>query len=214
MTSDEIKLNVWNFLRSKGLPEKSVAAVMGNIYGESEFNPDLVEVGTGIGFGLCQWSYSRRTQLETYGTDLAHQEEFLWSELTGENLNVTGASYQWINQNGYLTHDEFMSASGSIEDLTAAFCFCWERPDAALAHLDTRQTMALQYYTTYTGIIPSSGKYKLKNNYLYPYANIFLSRKFTSSRKQFELIRVVGDMAVIKDGEILRNVPKKNLIKC
>jgi hypothetical protein len=86
MTYQEI---TWNFLRSKGLNEKSTSAVMGNIQAESGFDPSVIESSTGIGFGLCQWSYGRRTQLEAYGTDFNHQLEFLWSELTGQNLDVT-----------------------------------------------------------------------------------------------------------------------------
>lgn len=222
MTSDEIKQAVWNFLRSKGLGELSTAAVMGNIYQESRFDPNLVEYGSGVGFGLCQWSYSRRTQLEAYGTDLTHQELFLWSELTGQDTNTTGASYQWIEKDGYLTHTQFMNSDGDINTLTAAFCFCWERPAADQAMLSTRQQQAALYYSTYKSTEPppppppppvGTGDYKLKNNYLYPYIGIFLSRKFTSKNKKFTLVKTYGDIAVIKDGETTRKVPKKNLIK-
>ena len=55
-----VEETVWKFLRGKGLPEKSCAAVMGNIEAESEFNEKLIEQGNGIGFGLCQWSYESR----------------------------------------------------------------------------------------------------------------------------------------------------------
>lgn len=155
----------WNFLRSKGLNEKSCSAIMGNIQQESGFNPDIVEGGTGIGYGLCQWSYGRRTQLEAYGTDIEHQLEFLWSELTGENTDITGASYQWINKTGYLSHDDFMSGNGSIEDLTASFCFCWERPAVESANLSYRQSSAIDYYNQFAGSPINTGNIKL----IYPY---------------------------------------------
>lgn len=44
-----IEQTVWNFLRGKGLPERSVAAVMGNIYAESGFNENAIEKGSGVG---------------------------------------------------------------------------------------------------------------------------------------------------------------------
>ena len=60
----KVEETVWKFLRGKGLPVKSCAAVMGNIEAESVCNEKLIEQGNGIGLGLCQWSYERRTKLE------------------------------------------------------------------------------------------------------------------------------------------------------
>lgn len=143
-----IEETVWTFFIHKGLGEKSVAAIMGNIEAESEFNENLIEVGSGVGFGLIQWSYERRTQLENYGTDLNHQLEFLWAEFTGDTGN-TGAEYNWKNKNGYLNHDEFMKGNSAIEDLTSSFCFCFERP--GIPHLSRRQQSALKYYNQFSG---------------------------------------------------------------
>lgn len=145
-----IEQTVWNFLKEKGLPERSIAAVMGNIYAESGFNENAIEKGSGVGFGLCQWSYERRKQLERYGTTISHQMNFLWAELSG-NIGNTGASFQWINKSKYLSHNEFMSGSGNIADLTAAMCFCWERPLESSAHLDRRQKKAQEYFEQFTG---------------------------------------------------------------
>jgi hypothetical protein len=114
---------------------------------------------------LCQWSFGRRTQLESYGTDFEHQLNFLWSELTGEDLNITGADYQWINKTGYINHNDFMLGNGTIEDLTSAFCFSWERPAGETAHLTERQNSAKDYYIQFTGSNPSSGNCKLIHPY-------------------------------------------------
>lgn len=151
-----VEETVWKFLRGKGLPEKSCAAVMGNIEAESEFNESLIEAGNGIGFGLCQWSYERRTKLERYGKDINHQLNFLWAELTGETGD-TGASLEWIDKGGYLTRSKFIAGEGSVEDLTAAMCFCWERPNAAVAHLERRQSSANKYLQQFTGVAGSAG---------------------------------------------------------
>jgi hypothetical protein len=186
----------WNFLRSKGLNEKSTSAIMGNIQGESGFNPDIVEYGNGIGFGLCQWSFGRRTQLEAYGTTITHQLEFLWSELTGENTEITGANFQWINKSGYLNHSDFMEGNGSIEDLTSAFCFSWERPAVETAHLDYRQQWANTYYTEFTGTIPTPiGNYvKLIHPFWFG-SNV----KISYIENKFELITNHGNVLTIKN---------------
>lgn len=158
MTKTEIQQYFYDFMRDKGLPHITVCAIMGNITGESGWNPDAIEVGNNIGFGLCQWSFGRRDQLEAYGTSLHHQCEFLWSELTGQNTSVTGASYQWIanpadsvdNGEGFsFSNSDFLSGNGSINQLTKAFCYCWERPAYATNHLEsTRIPSASQFYLT------------------------------------------------------------------
>jgi len=169
MTSAEIQQYVYDFLYDKGLPHISICALMGNITGESSWNVDAIENGSGVGFGLCQWSYSRRTQLEAYGTDLEHQCEFLWSELTGENTDVTGAEPQWIanpadsvdNGEGFsFTLDDFLIGNGTLSVLTKAFCYCWERPAYETNHLtSTRIPSAESFFESmsYNGSGGSGG---------------------------------------------------------
>lgn len=191
MTYQEI---TWNFLIGKSLNEKSIAAIMGNIQMESGFNPDIIESSTGIGFGLCQWSFGRRTQLEAYGTDINKQLEFLWSELSGENRFITGADFQWINKIGYLNHDDFMIGNGSIDDLTSAFCFCWERPAIETAHLAERQEYANIYYTQFSGTVIIGSYVKL----IYPFwfaSNI----KISYLENRFILINNHGNVVRIKN---------------
>ena len=146
MTAAEIQQFVYNFLYDKGLPHISICALMGNITAESKWNPDAIETGSGVGFGLCQWSYERRDQLEAYGTTLFLQCEFLWSELTGQNTDTTGADYQWIanphdsvdNGEGFqYSNEDFINGIGDLHTLTKAFCYCWERPDFETNHLET-----------------------------------------------------------------------------
>lgn len=170
MTIAEIKQFVYDFLYDKGLPHISICAVMGNIQAESGFDPNIVEVGNSIGFGLCQWSFGRRDQLEAYGTSLQHQCEFLWSELTGQNTTTTGADFQWISNpadsvdNGegfYCSNETFIQGQGTLAFLTTAFCYCWERPAYATNHLSTtRIPSATDYYNSMSyngsggGVIP------------------------------------------------------------
>lgn len=155
MTQAEIQQYFYDFMHDKGLPHDTICAIMGNITGESSWNPDAIENGNSIGFGLCQWSFSRREQLEAYGTTLQHQCEFLWSELTGQNINITGADYQWIanpsdsvdNGEGFtFTNADFLQGVGSLEKLTKAFCYCWERPAYATNHLDSIRIPSAQSF--------------------------------------------------------------------
>ena len=146
MTQAEIKQFDYDFLYDKALPHFSICAVMGNITAESSWDVDAIENGNNIGFGLCHWSFGRRDQLEAYGTTLQHQCEFLWSELSGQNRNVTGADFQWFpnpadsvdNGEGfYFSNEDFLNGNGDIETLTKAFCYCWERPAYATNHLQS-----------------------------------------------------------------------------
>lgn len=149
-----IEDKVWCTLISKGYSPEAVAAVMGNIYAESRFDPSIIEVGSGAGFGLCQWTGSRRAQLEGYAaakgvspSDINTQIEFLVAELTPGGGARGYAKYQLLDGNGY-TPNDWKNAT-TVEEATKAFCFTFERPDPTVAHVDTRVTKAKEYYETY-----------------------------------------------------------------
>lgn len=179
MTTAEIQQYVYDFLYEKEMPHITICAVMGNITAESRWDVDAIEHGNSIGFGLCQWSFGRREQLEAYGTSLEHQCEFLWSELTGQNTDSTGADFQWIanpadsvdNGEGFsCSITDFLAGNESIEFLTKAFCYCWERPAYATNHLeDVRIPSAKEFYDTmsYKGLGRPKEKKKGFNFVLY-----------------------------------------------
>jgi cell wall-associated NlpC family hydrolase len=147
-----VQEQVWSYLRNKGLPEKSCAAVMGNIKRESDFQLNLVEEGNRIGYGLFQWSYERRTALEAYGIDFQHQMDFFWAELTGINVSNLGTEKQWISKTN-ISLDDFMKGNGSVDDLTIAFCKSWER--AGVEALSERTQSANTYFSQFTGTMPT-----------------------------------------------------------
>ena len=85
----KVAKQIGNFLVAKGLSVAQTAGVLGNIQAESGFRPGAIEGGTGIGFGIVQWSYGRRTALEDAArekgvspADLCFQLEYLYQELT------------------------------------------------------------------------------------------------------------------------------------
>jgi N-acetylmuramoyl-L-alanine amidase len=88
-TQDKNAAKVWNYLTGKGLTTQQAAGFLGNMEAESGINPGTQEYGTGIGYGLVQWSYERRTNLENFAkkqgkpvSDIDVQLDFLWKELT------------------------------------------------------------------------------------------------------------------------------------
>lgn len=112
---------VWNFMRDKGLTNEQTAGVMGNIQAESGFDPDIVEGGSGIGYGIVQWSFDRRKRLEAAAavakvpvSDLGFQLEYLYQELTARPTNL--ARYRQFNNEW-----DMMKGQSTIEDALIAF---------------------------------------------------------------------------------------------
>lgn len=176
MTAKEVQQYLYNFLYEKKIPHKTICAIMGNIQGENgAWDIAGVEVGGYGGFGLCQWTFGRKTQLFNYGTDLKHQCMFLYSEITGKKQDVTGADSQWIsnpadsvypNQSYSYSLSKFLKGDDDVDDLTTAFCYCFERPAYATNHLkDTRIPYAEKFDNdfSYTGNRASAKNYD-KNN--------------------------------------------------
>lgn len=179
MTDREIQKYFYSFFSNPSntndikLPKITICAIMGNISKESSWRPEAIEAGTGIGFGLCQWSFGRRALVEAYmnknlegstSSDITEikvksQCEFLWSELSGYNTTLTGASNQWYpnpadsvdgGTDFYCSIEDFLTGNGDIEFLTAAFCYCWERPAYSTNHLfgekDSRVSYAKKFF--------------------------------------------------------------------
>jgi len=144
------------YLLDKGLDPLHVAAIMGNIEAESSFNPGLIEewhIDAGDGFGLCQWSFGRRKQLEQYtlskgmpANDINIQLDFLWAELTGTGDATSFTSIQY-NHSGFL-------AINNLEDAVYYYGRNFERMNEAYAHWDRRISSAQRYYSA---LIDTSG---------------------------------------------------------
>lgn len=151
-----IEEKVWFALRAEGYSKEAVAGVMGNIYAESGFNPSVVEKGSGIGFGLCQWSFGRRTQLEAYAqskgvepSDVDTQIEFLLTEINRGVGPAQGyAKNQIITYKGY-TRVMWENAS-TPEDAATAFCWTFERP--GIPNMSRRTEKAREYYEMYGNV--------------------------------------------------------------
>jgi hypothetical protein len=83
----ENKEIIENYLRDKGLNDKAIAGVMGNIQQESNFSTTATNSRSGA-YGLFQWLGSRKRGLENYAKvtgrskdDINTQLDYFWNEL-------------------------------------------------------------------------------------------------------------------------------------
>lgn len=101
-TAEGNAMATWSYYKSKGLSDYAVAGIMGNMEKESGFNPAAIE-SNGEGYGLIQWSFTRKANLLKEATlkgvswtDLSFQLEYLWNEALvqtsyyGQRLNNAG----------------------------------------------------------------------------------------------------------------------------
>lgn len=147
-TSPDISLNdkapvamqIMDYFIEKGLTKEQAAGIVGNLHRESGLDPGIEEKGNGIGYGLAQWSFGRRDNLEAYAreqgkpvSDLKLQLDFLWKE-----LNTTeSATLQAFKANPNMSASE------------AANVFEQKFERAGVVALGERQGAANQYLAMY-----------------------------------------------------------------
>lgn len=165
---DATERAVATYLLAHGLDEVHVAAIMGNMSGESgggativadriqaggggpyDTNANLKSLGTqsGIGAGICQWDGGRRWALASYAdsvgrpwTDLQVQLDFFWSH------DEWGRGWG----RGENTEAAFMATS-DLAAATRIFLRGWER--AGVEHLDVRLAAARRYRAALGGAV-------------------------------------------------------------
>ena len=130
---------VWDYLLDAGYSKVQAAGIIGNMWQESGVNPSRHE-SNGIGFGLVQWSFGRRQQLEAYAaskgksaSDIYVQLEFLVKELK------EGKQF-------YGTYAEQFANPYSVDQATEAFCWGFERPHKNYANMANRKAKAWEAY--------------------------------------------------------------------
>lgn len=167
LTLNEVENQVVSFFREKGLDDVHIAAIMGNMYAESEMNPKKIE-SNGKGHGICQWTGGRWDNLYAYcirmggasgvadWTNLNTQLEFFWNEDIYNKENWSGS---YDVSGGYEnpspppgTHvsgskSGFESAT-TVEEATKQFCYGWER--AGFPRINNRISKAKEYYEAIT----------------------------------------------------------------
>lgn len=104
-----------------------ISAICGNAWKESQINPGLEE-SNGVGYGLFQWSYERRTAFESwmvqngYAVDDPNgQVQYLMVENFWSTQRAQELGYPFASLTEFLE-----STSTDIEMLTRAWEDCWE----------------------------------------------------------------------------------------
>lgn len=131
---------VWNYMKACGFTDVQAAAMMGNIWRESRFESGALE-GNGVGLGICQWSWTRRTEYENYAASIGKNPLDLEAQL--EYMVKTLVPEQFLPQKYY---NEWKN--GDIDTATKAIQHGWLRPPVDVSD---RQRMARYYYDLYAG---------------------------------------------------------------
>ena len=128
---EDVGEHIWNYLSSKGLGSLAIAGIMGNMQQESGFNPKVMEGGgesdevnldSDGGYGLCQWSFSRKKDLANFAQsqgkssgDLETQLDFMLSELSrGDTISKMDNAGS-AGQAAYIFHSDFERSNDGPE---------------------------------------------------------------------------------------------------
>ena len=144
---------VWKFFRDNGLTREQTAGIMGNAQAESHFDFGVEEklkpgeTRTAKGFGVLQWTWGRRTALETTAqqqgkevTSKRFQLEYAYREMHIRKPHLDKYSHfpnEW----------EMMRAQTTVEGAVLAFHEEFERSEnSPAAVLRVRLPLALAFY--------------------------------------------------------------------
>ena len=152
-------------MNEKGLDALHAAAIMGNIVGESNFDPDCCEngdesardVGTYLGYGICQWT----TRSEKQGLkDLAQSMGRDWSDIDVQVAYLGAQLDSWDYSDSYVIVEGDDPPAGTrvsgsragfdsatdIADATAQACYGWMNFCPGIPHMSTRVSEAERIY--------------------------------------------------------------------
>lgn len=168
-----VESQVASFLLGKGLDPLHVAAIMGNMFGESGMDPSRSEDG-GTGIGICQWSGGRASALRSFAqsrgtdwTDLATQLDFLWDHDSRRYTGDWNASYTIVDSRvSDIPGDPAVGTvvSGSkagfedasdVDRAVEEFCYGWESP--GVPRIETRKEAARRYLSSLGSLGAVSG---------------------------------------------------------
>ena len=146
---------IWLFLRQHGFSEAAAAGVMGNMFGESRLNPDTAEVGGYGGYGLCQWTFSRKTDLINWCNSNGYDYRTLEGQLNFMIYELELPCYQQ-NLSNYKNLTDVWTAT---DQWLTYYEGCTVRTE--IVHWNDRINAANEYYSQlkdYVGPVTSTGQ--------------------------------------------------------
>lgn len=167
--SEEESLNnagmVYTALSGTDWSDEAIAALCGNMRHESSINPDMYEYGyawsADRGYGLVQWT--PRSKYWDWASARGLDQRSGDSQLARISYEVEN-NIQWIPISRYngMTFTQFRTNSGgwSVEYLTEAFTWSYERPNAQAGEdsMAARKAFALKAYEAGGGTGGGGGK--------------------------------------------------------
>ena len=211
---------VVNFLLKKNWSKKAICAILGNMRHESSVNPNMYEYNydwsADRGFGLVQWT--PRSKYWNWALDNGYSE----SELRDGDAQLDRIDYevsqgiQWISTPNYpLSYGEFRQGDGTLEYLTRAFIWNYERPalEAGESSTPDRIAFAQKCYDTLDFSGSGSGGNTIPDGYQlakFPMDNIDISQgefgDYTHTEPRGEQL-AMDFMARDKDNNWLHEYP-------
>lgn len=168
---------VINYLRTKGINDKTIAGILGNIEAESTIEPHLTERGGGGGYGLVQWTpqsvlinHCSTLNISPY-TDGNIQLECIIKEVLGTPASIN----EWYSTQAFISNYYDSGATSDMigitgqqfinndmgweaDKLAILFMSAYERPalNPLTNHYTQRMSNALKWYNFMGGILPPS----------------------------------------------------------
>lgn len=133
----------YSFLVRKGFTSEGASGLLANINHESGFNPTLIEYETGIGYGICQWSFERRDNVEAW-----LKEKGLDPYKDTDELFLAQLEYA-ITEPGYENIVSRIKYSSDANRAAEIWCREWEVPANVEIQVSRRGLLAEQYYAAY-----------------------------------------------------------------
>lgn len=135
----------YNFLRANGFTAQAACGVMANIWAESGFQITVEEYSGGGGYGLCQWTGGRRTNLVNWCQSNGYTYTTLDGQLNFFLYEFNGGDSTWVA----FANDNCGGTAGfkkltSVETATTFFLRGFER--AGVERLQERLNKANEYY--------------------------------------------------------------------
>lgn len=138
---------IYNFLISYGLNSAAACGILANMYVETggTFDPSIEEYGNRIGYGLCQWSFERRTSLVS------------WCNRNGYDASSTHGQMMYLVHELETSYSSVLSQLKSVSNSAAGayqaasiFCTGFERPANTSSQASYRGRLAQNmFWPTY-----------------------------------------------------------------
>lgn len=150
---EENKKAIWNYFKASGYSDEATAGIMGNIYAESGFKPDVSEIG-GAGYGLVQWTtQGYKTALKNYAAQQGKETSDLKLQLDFLCIQQL-PSFRWsVRGTTYFNDTEELKKSNSVTKVTEAFMNCFERCNTSYVSctVERRSQYSMKVYNQFRG---------------------------------------------------------------